>query len=93
MEDTKASIFKKNIVSIHGDKGQLWLSELPNLIADLKKRWRLSRLTELDNLSYNYVLSGFKGNHSVVLKLGVDHRALEREAMALECFANYGANS
>lgn len=51
----------------------------------------LRDLKEVTNLTYNYVLSGFQGDNPVILKLGLDHDALTREAFALKCFAEYGA--
>jgi streptomycin 6-kinase len=61
----------------------------------------LHDLKEVTNLTYSYVLSGFQGDNPtrlgeasgvarVILKLGLDHEALTREAFALKCFAGYG---
>lgn len=32
------------------------------------------------------MLSGFHGDNPIILKLGLDHEALNREAFALKCF-------
>ncbi|WP_371254097.1 aminoglycoside phosphotransferase family protein [Orientia tsutsugamushi] len=72
-------------------KGQAWLDELPQLVAAISSRLDLRDLNEVTNLTYNYALSGFHGNNPIILKLGLDHEALTREAFALKCFADRGA--
>jgi streptomycin 6-kinase len=37
------------------------------------------------------VLSGFRGDNPIILKLGLDNANLKQEAFALKCFAGYGA--
>lgn len=83
--------FKSNLISIYGEKGQAWLNELPKLVAATSSKCDLCDLKEVTNLTYNYVLSGLQGDHPIILKLGLDHEALTREAFALKCFAGYGA--
>lgn len=85
------NIFHSNIIGIYGEKGKAWLSELPQLILALSLRFDLRDLKEVTPLSYNYLLSGFRGENPIILKLGLDHRGLKREAFALKCFADYGA--
>jgi streptomycin 6-kinase len=48
-------------------------------------------LKEVTNLTYNYVLSGFRGDNPIILKLGLDNANLKQEAFALKCFAGCGA--
>jgi streptomycin 6-kinase len=79
-----------NIISIYGEKGKAWIDELPQIVSAISSRLDLRDLQAVTNLTYNYVLSGFQGNNSIILKLGLDHQALTREAFALECFAGYG---
>ena len=67
-----------------------WLVALPGLIMQMKTAYGLSALTPVKNLSYNYVLSGFKGNQPIILKLGSDIDGLRREAVALRIFAGFG---
>ncbi len=45
----------------------------------------------MDNLSYNYVLSGYRQQTPIIVKLNCDALSLNREAHALEAFAGYGA--
>lgn len=80
-----------NIISIYGEQGKVWLNELPQLVTAISSKHGLRDLQEVTNLTYNYVLSGFQGDNSIILKLGLDSEGLAREAFALKCFAGYGA--
>jgi len=82
--------FHSNIISIYGEKGEAWLDELPRLVAAISSKLDLRDLKEVANLTYNYVLSGLQGYNPIILKLGLDHEALNREAFALKCFAGHG---
>ncbi|RTK92955.1 MAG: streptomycin phosphotransferase [Rickettsiales bacterium] len=84
-------MFHFNIISIYGEQGESWLDELPQLVTAISSRLDLRDLKEVSNLAYNYVLSGFQGDNSIILKLGLDNEALAREAFALKCFAGHGA--
>ena len=83
--------FQLNIISIYGEKGKAWLAKLPELVAAISSMLDLRNLTEVTNLTYNYVLSGFQGDNPIILKLGIDHEYLMQEAFALKCFAGFGA--
>lgn len=82
--------FEKNIISLYGQAGQEWLDNLPNLVEQLSINWNLSNLKIVNNLSYNYVLSGFQKNTPIILKLFFDKVALEKEASALKYFDGHG---
>ena len=84
-------MFHSNIISIYGEQGKEWLDELPELVAATSSKLDMRELKEVTNLTYNYVLSGFQGDNPIILKLGLDHEALTREAFALKCFAGCGA--
>lgn len=84
-------MFHSNILNIYGEKGKSWLADLPELIAEISSKLDLRDLKEVTNLTCNYVLSGFHGDNPIILKLGLDHEALIREAFALKRFAGYGA--
>lgn len=84
-------MFQSNIISIYGEKGKAWLAELPAIVSVISSGLDLRDLNAVTNLSYNYVLSGFQDDNPIILKLGLDHEALTREAFALKCFAGYGA--
>jgi streptomycin 6-kinase len=85
------SSFESNIVNIYGDRGKVWLSNLKTLLEEIALKWNLSELKPFNNLSYNYVLSGFQNKQPIVLKLGFDIESLQREAEALRNFYNFGA--
>ena len=82
--------FKENIINIYGEKGRYWLANLPNIVQEIAIKWGLSDLKPFSNLSYNYVAFGFRGNDPIVLKLGLDIEALQREAVALKAFSRHG---
>ncbi len=83
--------FQSNITSIYGEKCEAWIDKLPQLVVAISSRLDLRDLKEVTNLTYNYVLSGFQGDNPIILKLGLDHEALIREAFALKFFARCGA--
>ena len=72
--------FEKNIINLYGEKGRQWLDRLPNLVTKLASTYGLSNLKPVNNLSYNYVLSGFQGPQPIILKLGLDIDGFKREA-------------
>lgn len=82
--------FTSNILNIYKDKGKKWLKNLPDIIKALTSEHNLSDLKPLNNLSYNYVLSGFLDNKPIILKLGLDDDALTLEASSLQAFAGFG---
>ncbi|HQY22835.1 MAG TPA: aminoglycoside phosphotransferase family protein [Gammaproteobacteria bacterium] len=81
---------KHNILSIYGEKGKQWLDNLPNLITQLTETYGLSNLKPVNNLSYNYVLTGLQDSKAVILKLGLDIDGFKREAAALMAFSGVG---
>ncbi len=83
--------FHQNIISIYGEAGQQWLDQLPILVAEIAESWGLSDLIPMENLSYNYVLSGFHNDKPIILKTGLDIEGLNREASALRAFEEHGA--
>jgi len=84
-------VFHSNIISIYEEKSKAWLNALPNLVSATTSKLDLRDLQEVTNLTYNYVLSGFQGDNPIILKLGLDNKAITREAFALKCFVEYGA--
>lgn len=82
--------FESNIINIYGEKGRRWLDHLPNLVTQLANTYGLSNLKPVDNLSYNYVLTGFQDSKAVILKLGLDIDGFKREASSLMAFSGFG---
>ena len=82
--------FEQNIINLYGEKGRQWQENLPNLVTQLANTYGLSNLKPVNNLSYNYVLSGFQGPQPIILKLGLDIDGFKREAAALMAFEGSG---
>jgi streptomycin 6-kinase len=82
--------FKQNIISIYGSVGKKWLKALPEIISKITKEYNLANLKPVNNLSYNYVLSGLQGPQPIILKLGLDIDGFKREAAALMAFSGFG---
>lgn len=82
--------FEQNIIHLYGEKGKQWLDSLPKLITQVKVAYGLSDLKPVNNLSYNYVLSGFQGSEPIILKLSLDIDGLRREAVALMALKGFG---
>lgn len=82
--------FERNIINLYGENGKYWLDNLPKRIAQVAETYRLLNLKPLNNLSYNYVLSGFQGSQPIIVKLGLDIDGFKREASALIAFSGFG---
>ena len=81
--------FKDNITSIYGVDGQQWLDELPSIIAKVAKEYHLTDLAPVSNMSFNYVASGYQDSRPIILKLGLNSKALVKETHCLRAFANH----
>ncbi len=84
------NILKNNITNLYGSKGAAWLDSLPHLTAEIAESRGLTNLVPVNNLSYNYVLSGLRNTQPIVLKLSLDTLALDREMTALQIFNGNG---
>ena len=63
--------FKRNICDLHAEKGERWLSGLPELTAKIAEEWRLFVGEPFPNLSYHYVAPCVCDDGSeAVLKIG-----------------------
>jgi streptomycin 6-kinase len=63
--------FKRNICDLHAEKGERWLSDLPELTGEIAEEWRLFVGEPFPNLSYHYVAPCVCDNGSeAVLKIG-----------------------
>lgn len=84
--------FIQTISNTFGNNGQSWLETLPDLLLTLKKKWELSDLKPIPNMSYHYVAKAIQHSNSpVVLKIGCDKQLMLREATTLEYFHGIGA--
>lgn len=83
--------FVKNIRQSFPLKGESWLANLPDLLAEAARRWDLEP-GEPFLLSYNYVCAATRQDGSeAVLKIGVPNRELTSEINALRLYAGKGA--
>ncbi|MEJ5226253.1 MAG: aminoglycoside phosphotransferase family protein, partial [Anaerolineales bacterium] len=72
--------------------GRAWLAELPARIEHAARRWGLSDIQPVSNLSYNFVaFARAAGGREVVLKIGPPNRELLSELTALRLFDGNGA--
>ena len=75
--------FETNMIAMHGNRGKNWLATLPTVTMELAQQWGLSDLTPIENLSYNYILSGFQGTRPIVVKISFDPQESEKEFRTL----------
>lgn len=47
--------FRRNILDLHREKGEQWLADLPDLIAEISGKWSLEVGESFPDLSYNFV--------------------------------------
>ena len=85
------STFKNNIVDNYGEKGREWLERLGDRVQNLSAKWNLTNFETFPNLTFNYVVSALSGEVPVVLKVGIEHDLLRREAAVMTFFKNHGA--
>lgn len=83
--------FTTTIRNTFGEDGKRWLAELPDLLAEVSRRWELT-LGEPFLLSYNYVCAATRADGTpAVLKIGVPNRELSSEIAALRLYTGEGA--
>ncbi len=80
---------KKNIISMYNDEGKQWLDSLPEITNKIAKEHNLSGLTPVNNMTFNYVASGYQNDKPIILKIGMNSKALAKEASCLKIFAKH----
>ena len=83
--------FRKNTIALYGKHGKDWLERLPAIRAAISKKYQLSALNPVSNMSFNYVCSGMQNEKPIMLKLGFDQQAFSKEADCLQAFEQYGS--
>jgi streptomycin 6-kinase len=79
--------FIRTIYNTFGARGEAWLAALPNLLADVARRWQLTLHPHFENLSYSYVAPVTCANGtSAVLKISVPNQELTIAIAALQFF-------
>lgn len=86
--------FAQNTLDLCGEKGKLWLNDLPRIVNEIEKNWSLKVEKPFQNLSYNYVapcvsLDGEKAVLKIALPL--DKPEIFNEARFLEIADGKGA--
>lgn len=81
---------KRNIISMCGDNGKEWLDSLPEITDKISQKHNLSGLTPINNMTFHYVASGYQNDKPIILKIGMNSKALTKEASCLKSFAGYG---
>lgn len=61
-----------------------------NIVNKLSNIWQLTDLEPVQNLSYNYVMTGLQNNTQIILKIGCDPKDIIYEANALEIYNQNG---
>ena len=81
--------FESTTLSMFGTEGKVWLENLPKLVEKLATQWKLSHLEPLtDDLSYNFILAGFRETQPIILKIGLNFKEIEQEAKALRALTS-----
>jgi streptomycin 6-kinase len=83
--------FKQNISLIYGIEGKQWLDALPDITYKVAEKYNLTNLTPVNNMSFNYVASGYQNDKSIILKIGLNSKALAKEASCLKAFLKHAA--
>lgn len=87
---TQQPNFVRTIIELFAERGQTWLNNLPNLLAECERRWSLT-IHPPFALSYNYVAPATRADGlAVVLKAGVPDGALTAEMTTLRIWNRRG---
>ena len=84
-------MLQSNIIKIYGKEGKQWLDSLPDITAKIANEHNLSGLTPANNMTFNYVASGYQNDKPIILKIGMNSKALTKEASCLKAFAKHAA--
>lgn len=86
--------FRRNSVGLHAAKGERWLDNLPDLIAEIADKWSLEMENHFEDLSFHYVAPCTCADGTkAVLKLGYaeENSILYSEAKILKFLSGNGA--
>ena len=76
--------FEEKIRVAFGERGEVWLVELPKQLEKIARLHELTGLAPFSNLSYNYVARATMKGKSVVLKVGIPGTDFTNEAVAMQ---------
>lgn len=81
---------KKNI-NLFGERGKQWIENLPKITESLSKKWQLTDIVPVGNMSWNYVAKAHCEVHGpVCIKVSIDENLIADEIKALEYFNGFG---
>lgn len=83
-------IFEQRIIKIYGEKGKVWLEQLPFEIQKIANEYHLTELKTIDNLNFNYVCSAIQQSASVILKISPNIQSISREIHCLRHLSGKG---
>lgn len=86
--------FKRNISGLYGEKGDKWLTDLPETVAKIAEKWSLKIGKAFPNLSFNFVAPCVdEKGEKFVLKVGVpeEDSPILFEKRALKVFGGKSA--
>lgn len=86
--------FVCNIKGLHGAHGEKWLADLPNISAEISRKWSLKFVKTFPNLTFNLVAACVnEKRENAVLKICVpeENPPIFNEKNALEAFGGRGA--
>ena len=69
---------------MYNDDGKQWLDSLREITAEIAEEHNLSSLTPVNNMTFNYVVSGYQNDNTIILKFGMNSKALAKEASCLK---------
>ena len=83
--------FQEKVIATWGEQGRQWLQRLPTVLDGLTKKWSLSAVSSVCNMSYNYLALAQQDDKPVALKVSCDAKLIAGEYQALMHFAGTGA--
>ncbi len=83
--------FEDNIISIYGEVGQQWLQDMPEITTKISLEYSLKDLNPVNNMTFNYVAQAYQDDKALILKLGLNDKAISKEAACLKAFADCDA--
>lgn len=85
------STLRKNIINKSGQRGQIWINNLPRVVSQLCSLWSLSETQPVSNMSWHYVATALHYKREpVVLKIGFDNDVVHSEYHALQYMRSEG---
>lgn len=83
--------FSQKVIGAFGSIGEKWLEELDSIVQNYIKKWNLTFVAPVDNLSYNYVVKVKDAeDNPFILKIGIPNYGFSNEIRTLETYGGKG---